>query len=505
MRNARFEVADVEASAFDEHFDLAFSRMGTMFFANPVAALRNVRKALVPGGRLAMVVWRSKVENDCFYRGQLITERFVTKPEEYDEPTCGPGPFSMANADTTSGILLSAGFENIALQRCDQPIAIGVDLDEAVEFVMSIGPAGEILRLAGEQGRAPARAGRRGAARGHGRVGHARRKVLAPGVDLDRHRARAGLATAALADVAPTAPRWQPVVRCADAMGAQLGGRRAAGGSAGCGGGVGRRVGGDRRTGERVARGRLPHGRAADHPRRISRAAGALQPQRRARHDAARLARQGADRRPSRDRAELRRQLPRPDARDLRRRHAARAPAERHDRTDEPAHARLPRLAGSQPRQRLRADRPGPGVRLRIQHPARHAGGLLLVPPAPAHVRRAADLRRPGRGDRAGGRARHAAGAAPRPQRWIVIQNTEIKRDRIVPVGRIQRSGREAVRQRHDRPDGEDPPRTAAALAHLQRRRRPLRRAAPAARPALPAARRGRPHARASRSASARC
>jgi ubiquinone/menaquinone biosynthesis C-methylase UbiE len=150
-RNVRFEAVDVEAHCFEESFDLAFSRMGTMFFANPVAALRNVRKALVPGGRLAMAVWRSKVENEGFHRGQLVTERFVSKPDEYDEPTCGPGPFSMGNADTTSGILLSAGFEQISLLRCDKPILIGVDLDEAVEFVMSIGPAGEILRLAGER------------------------------------------------------------------------------------------------------------------------------------------------------------------------------------------------------------------------------------------------------------------------------------------------------------------------------------------------------------------
>jgi SAM-dependent methyltransferase len=149
--NVRFEAVDVEAHSFQEQFDIAFSRMGTMFFANPVAALRNVRKALVPGGRLAMVVWRSKVENDGFYRSQLITERFVTKPEEYDEPTCGPGPFSMANADTTSGILLSAGYENVALRRCDIPIMIGTDLQEAVDLVMSLGPAGEILRLAGER------------------------------------------------------------------------------------------------------------------------------------------------------------------------------------------------------------------------------------------------------------------------------------------------------------------------------------------------------------------
>ncbi len=98
-----------------------------------------------------MVVWRSKEENPWAYRGQTITERFITKPEEYEEPTCGPGPFSMGNADTTSGILLAAGFTDIALRRCDLPIRIGADLGEAVEFLMSLGPAGEILRLAGER------------------------------------------------------------------------------------------------------------------------------------------------------------------------------------------------------------------------------------------------------------------------------------------------------------------------------------------------------------------
>jgi ubiquinone/menaquinone biosynthesis C-methylase UbiE len=151
VRNVRFAVADVETTTFDRRFDLAFSRMGTMFFANPVAAMRNVCHALRPGGRLVMVVWRTKIENDWLYRAQTITERFITKPEDYDEPTCGPGPFSMANADTTSGILLNAGFEGVALRRCDEPIKIGSNVEEAVELVMSIGPAGEILRLAGDR------------------------------------------------------------------------------------------------------------------------------------------------------------------------------------------------------------------------------------------------------------------------------------------------------------------------------------------------------------------
>jgi len=152
LANVRYLVADVQESLCgEERFDMAFSRFGTMFFANPVAALRNVRAALVPGGSLAMVVWRRRIDNDWLYRAQTIVEGIVARPEEYEEPTCGPGPFSMADADTTSEILVNAGFTDIALHRCDIPIVIGKDLEEAREMVMALGPAGEILRLAGDR------------------------------------------------------------------------------------------------------------------------------------------------------------------------------------------------------------------------------------------------------------------------------------------------------------------------------------------------------------------
>lgn len=168
IANARFAVVDVETVTFEDRFDVAFSRFGTMFFANPVAALRNVREALVPGGRLAMVVWRRRIDNDWLYRAQTIVEGIVERPEEYDEPTCGPGPFSMADADTTSEILQIAGFTDISLRRCDIPILIGRDVDEAIDLVMSLGPAGEILRLAGDR-----------AAHLHGQINEALRAGLA--------------------------------------------------------------------------------------------------------------------------------------------------------------------------------------------------------------------------------------------------------------------------------------------------------------------------------------
>ena len=147
--NARFEIADVQQTAPEGPYEMTFSRFRTMFFANPVIALRNIRQALAPGGRLVMVVWRRRIDNDWIYRAQAIVEQIVTRPEEYDEPTCGPGPFSMADADTTTSILKSAGYTDIAIHRCDEPITTGKDIEEAVEFLMALGPAGEILRLQG--------------------------------------------------------------------------------------------------------------------------------------------------------------------------------------------------------------------------------------------------------------------------------------------------------------------------------------------------------------------
>ncbi len=149
--NASFHVLDVQTDDLGGPFHLAFSRFGTMFFANPVAALRRIRESLAPGGRLVMVVWRRREDNDWVFRTQRIVESFVQRPDEYEEPTCGPGPFSMANADTVSAQLRSAGFGEVALHRFDRPMRIGRDVEEAVELNMSLGPGGEIIRLLGDR------------------------------------------------------------------------------------------------------------------------------------------------------------------------------------------------------------------------------------------------------------------------------------------------------------------------------------------------------------------
>jgi hypothetical protein len=49
-------------------------------------------------------------------------------------------------------MLRIAGFERIGFERYDTDICIGRTLDDAVEFAMALGPAGEIIRLAGDVG-----------------------------------------------------------------------------------------------------------------------------------------------------------------------------------------------------------------------------------------------------------------------------------------------------------------------------------------------------------------
>jgi hypothetical protein len=121
-----------------------------MFFDNPVAALRNIRRSLRPGGLLSVVVWRRKDENAFIDQVERRVLSTVPRVDKRDQVTCGPGPFSMASADVVSAQLLAAGFERPIFERFDADICVGETVEDAVAFAMELGPAGEILRLAGE-------------------------------------------------------------------------------------------------------------------------------------------------------------------------------------------------------------------------------------------------------------------------------------------------------------------------------------------------------------------
>src|SRR5690606_36485460 len=71
IRNARFMVADVERDDLGGPYDHAFARFGTMFFNLPGLALRSIRRALIPGGSFAMIVWRKREDNPWVHEAEL--------------------------------------------------------------------------------------------------------------------------------------------------------------------------------------------------------------------------------------------------------------------------------------------------------------------------------------------------------------------------------------------------------------------------------------------------
>jgi len=154
VMNARFFAADVQEDDLRGPYDHAFARFGTMFFMSPVAALRNVRQALKPHGSMTQIVWRKREDNPWLHDAELRVREIVpvVSHEEANQVHCGPGPFSMAGPDMVSAMMKAAGFERISFERFDADICIGRNLADAVEFAMALGPAGEIIRLAGAEG-----------------------------------------------------------------------------------------------------------------------------------------------------------------------------------------------------------------------------------------------------------------------------------------------------------------------------------------------------------------
>jgi hypothetical protein len=102
-----------------------------------------------------MIVWRKREANPWLHEAEQVVKEIVPQVshEETDQVHCGPGPFSMAGPDLVSDVLHGVGYADVRFERVDEEICIGDDVDEAIEFAMQLGPAGEIMRLSGDDGR----------------------------------------------------------------------------------------------------------------------------------------------------------------------------------------------------------------------------------------------------------------------------------------------------------------------------------------------------------------
>jgi ubiquinone/menaquinone biosynthesis C-methylase UbiE len=152
LRNVTFEQADAQVHPFPpERFDLAISRFGTMFFADPVAAFANIGRALRPAGRLVMMVWQGPERNEWEV---AIRRSLAEEPAEELAAVAPawPDPFSLADPTTVEGILGTAGFAEVTFTVVHEPVYYGPDVAAALDWVRGFTCTNDALKRLGPAG-----------------------------------------------------------------------------------------------------------------------------------------------------------------------------------------------------------------------------------------------------------------------------------------------------------------------------------------------------------------
>jgi SAM-dependent methyltransferase len=142
LDNATFVVGDAATHPFQAgHYDLVFSRFGVMFFADPVAAFRNIRRALKPAGRLVFIAWRTPQENPWGTTPVRAAQPFLP-PQQRPGPE-DPGQFAFGDRARVERILGEAGFTALRFEPIDRQIWMG---DTVAEVVAGAGKFGPLAR-----------------------------------------------------------------------------------------------------------------------------------------------------------------------------------------------------------------------------------------------------------------------------------------------------------------------------------------------------------------------
>jgi SAM-dependent methyltransferase len=137
--------SDAATHAFAEPAAGIFSRFGVMFFAEPESAFKQLRKALVPGGRIAFVCWQAYDDNPWFFLPMAVARALLPQAPPPLDPQA-PGPFAFASPARVTGILRAAGFRRIELEAFRTGVILATEgLEAAVDFSFQIGPAARLI------------------------------------------------------------------------------------------------------------------------------------------------------------------------------------------------------------------------------------------------------------------------------------------------------------------------------------------------------------------------
>lgn len=129
-RNVSFCETDFQYAILDGGpFDVAASQFGVMFFDEPVTAFVNIRRHVIPGGRLGFACWQ-EIEKNPWFIGKAVAG--LVPPPPPPAPGKSPtGPFAFSDPDRVGEILANAGWNSVA--RTPYEMVASVESDAIVD------------------------------------------------------------------------------------------------------------------------------------------------------------------------------------------------------------------------------------------------------------------------------------------------------------------------------------------------------------------------------------
>ncbi|WP_432730285.1 class I SAM-dependent methyltransferase [Variovorax sp. W6] len=148
---ARFVCADAQAHAFEPaSFDGIVSRLGVMFFDDPVRAFANLLHAAKGDAGLSFIAWRGAAENPFMTTAERAAAPLL--PHLPPRVPGAPGQFAFADRQRVRAILEESGWADIDIQPVDLPCTLPEK--DLVGYLSRLGPVGIALLQTDEETRA---------------------------------------------------------------------------------------------------------------------------------------------------------------------------------------------------------------------------------------------------------------------------------------------------------------------------------------------------------------
>jgi ubiquinone/menaquinone biosynthesis C-methylase UbiE len=126
LTNIQFKQCSADDLPFaDGAFDVAVSRLSVMFFADPLAGMREALRVVRNDGYVSFAVWAPKEANPFFSTVNDVVDRFVESPKEDPD---APDAFRFAVSGKLAAILENAGAENVVERR------LNFQIEEKISF-----------------------------------------------------------------------------------------------------------------------------------------------------------------------------------------------------------------------------------------------------------------------------------------------------------------------------------------------------------------------------------